>query len=394
MSADPLKQSAAFDMSLDELGNKKAAFDKSAEGQKAAADAKREAAKAEREAKAAERREAAEAKIAATAAAQECTVTVRLERQTLEEAMKTVLAKLGGTDADSLASFKQTQFGSFTVQYASKEQAEQAKAAAPKGGDGVVLKGKDVTGALKISTVKGVAIPSRTIHFLNPIRMPERRVPRLAREKPAEGEDAKETDEAREARIQAAREARAAAQAQSNQLYDAFKDDLIAKVSTLFSAPGGGEGDDDVAEIQEITLRDNFFCITFASRASVLKAKAGFFEPLVIERSKVGPIRMGFPKSNSGKAKAKAGAGASASAGASQRNRSNSKGGQQQGQKRNRSNSKGGQQQSLGKRDRNNNRPRSNSKGRQQQNRQQQNRQQGQQRRQQNNNSNKRRRRR
>ena len=146
-------------------------------------------------------------------------------------------------------------------------------------------------------------MPSRSIHFANPVAMPVRNVPSIGRKpSPTPAAEGAEVDEEAAAAAAAALAdyetkvaARDAAREQQQGLYDAFRDDLIGMVRTLFSAPGGGADDETAAEIVDIKLEGSNFVVSFADRASVLKAKAGFFEPLTLDRHKLGPVREGFP---------------------------------------------------------------------------------------------------
>jgi len=308
-SANPLKSAAAFETSLDDLSKQTKEFSNSAAGKKEAAEAAREAKKAEREAAQAARREAREARIAEEADKQDRTVVVRVDKDALETAFKTALAKICGGGADALEA---VSFGSgrplppIRVVFAEKGQADAVKESI--GEDGYTLKGKEATGGLKFAGAKGVAVPSRSIHFANPISMPVRNVPGVGRAPkpytPAEGaevdEEAAAAAAAATAEYEAKVAARDAAREQQQGLYDAFRDDLIGMVRTLFSAPGGGADDETAAEIEDIKLEGTNFIVSFADRASVIKAKSGFFEPLMLDRHKLGPVREGFPSKNQG----------------------------------------------------------------------------------------------
>jgi hypothetical protein len=290
-SANPLKSAAAFETSLDDLGKQTKEFSNSAAGKKEAADAAREA------------------RIAEEADKQDRTVVLRVDKEALEAAFKAALAKLSGAGADALEG---VTFGAgrglppLRVVFAEKEQADAVKEAI--GEDGHTLKGKEATGGLKIASAKGVAVPSRSIHFANPVAMPVRNVPGVGKAPkpyaPAEGAEVDEEAEAAAAAATAEYEAkvaaRDAAREQQQGLYDAFRDDLIGMVRTLFSAPGGGADDETAAQIEDIKLDGANFVVSFADRASVVKAKAGFFEPLTLDRHKLGPVREGFPSKNQG----------------------------------------------------------------------------------------------
>ena len=298
-SSNPLKQASAFDKSLDDLGTESKAFSSSGAGKAEAAADARDAKKAENEAAKLERQAAKEAKIAEAAEKKERTVVVTLSKEALTEAVKAAVCKLTGVGADAveevLGSFPRCQ----TRLLLSTKEAADALKEAVGDEDGYTLKGKEATGGLQISSVKRLPISSRMINFVNPIEMPNRRVPNgpfIKRPaKPAEGEEVDEAAVAAyEAEKLAAKEAHDAAQEQVTTLYNMFKEDVVAKVNELFSAPGGGEDDDSVAEIESITLdAKNIFTIQFASRATVLKAKAGFFNPMALDKKRIGSINEG-----------------------------------------------------------------------------------------------------
>ena len=195
-SANPLKSSAAFATSLDDLGKQTKEYASSAAGKKEAAEKAAADKKAEREAAIAAKREAREARIAEEANKQDRTAIVRIDKDALEEAFKAAIAKLSGGSADAIESLT---FGGRTlppvrVVFAEKEQAEALRESV--GEDGYTLKGKEATGGLKIASAKGVPVPSRTIHFANPVDMPVRNVPSIGKApKPYEPAEGAEVDE-------------------------------------------------------------------------------------------------------------------------------------------------------------------------------------------------------
>lgn len=157
-----------MDTALDDLGAASKSFSNSNEGKKEERDAARALKQAEREAAVAAAQEAKEEKIAAQATQQECTVTITLSGEALAEAVAAAVGKLSGLGADAIEAVVSNFPKVLTtrVRLTTKEGAAQLSSSIDE--DGYVLKGKEATGGLKITSAVTAPVPSRAIFFCQP----------------------------------------------------------------------------------------------------------------------------------------------------------------------------------------------------------------------------------
>lgn len=274
-----------MDKPLDELTTAAKKYSNSVAGKAEIAQQKAAEAKAAKEKAAAEAKEAREKAAAEVAERQFRTVKVHVDGEAIEKAIRAAVCKMTGASEEDIEAFQMLgRAPAFSVRLNTKEAATKAKEAAPMGGDGYTLKGKEATGAIRVTGVKPVPVPSHSIYFPNPIAIPRRPKPA------AEGDDAAA---AAAAATEAEADASADASAEKEEAAedvdpDAFKQELCKKVSDLFV--GGAEGEHVVVNC---ALMGGNFVVTFESRASVDKALSGFFEPLMVRQSKLGPVRRG-----------------------------------------------------------------------------------------------------
>lgn len=86
-------------------------------------------------------------------------------------------------------------------------------------------------------------------------------------------------------------------------------DELNGKIKGLFESMSSDETKHTVVSVE---VRHGFFSVMFDSRESVKAALSGFFEPLMLNDKKLGPVREGLPSKNAPQQKRKAGNNANA----------------------------------------------------------------------------------
>lgn len=72
-------------------------------------------------------------------------------------------------------------------------------------------------------------------------------------------------------------------------------DELNGKIKGLFESMSSDEKKHTVVSVE---VRHGFFSVMFESRESVKAALSGFFEPLMLNDKKLGPVREGLPSKN------------------------------------------------------------------------------------------------